>query len=1094
MKNRLTTLWLAVALLLATACQPIQAPAAGTIPPAEAGAPTATSPYRQQVTAVDFLGEVTFATGTIFADTELGGLSGLVYAAETDLYYAISDDRSQRNPARLYTLTIDLSDGQLAEGDVVFQGATTLLDESGVPYPENGIDPEGIARTADGRLFISSEGNVNAEPPLNPFIREHSVAGDYVAEIALPAYYLPNADRTAGIRNNLAFESLVVSLDGDYLWTAVEGALAQDGPIATLENESLVRILQLDLASGEPVHEYVYVTDAIPQAPDPADGAADNGLVDLLPLDTAGTFLAMERGYAQGVGNNIRLYQAQTNGALDVLGRESLLWEAEALPYEMDPPVAKTLLADRGELGATLDNMEGMSYGPLLPDGRQTVIISSDNNFNETQQTVIVALALTIAEIPTAFATVETPYTVDEADVAEGVLAGDSDDPAIYVHPTDPAQSMVLATLKDGGLVVFDLAGNLLDTVFPAEYGVDHGEIRYNNVDLVYGFPLGDTTVDLAVDLAVASDRQNDTIAVFAIDPATRTVSDITAPDMITTIFGVDDGEQTAYGLATYTEPATGNVYVYITQADGAQVAQLQLRAAGNGQVTAAVVRMITVPAVSDDPEDSQTEGLVVDRELGFLYVALEDGVDAGLAIVKYDAAAEGGDNPEPLALLATDALLPDVEGLTIYYGPDGSGYLLASSQGDSTYAVYERAGDNAYLGSFAVGGRNGIDAANESDGADLINVSLGDAFPNGLLVVQDGANEPQYLAENDEELENRSTNFKFVPWENVANAFAEPLLIDPTSYHPRTVGNSGDDQATESTDLTVMTFNVWGGGANEGKPVDETVAAIQAAGADIIGVQETRLESDPCTAESCPATGPSVAQAVADALGFYYYDQTQENVALWSNAVISRYPIGDATPNDLGVAIDVDGRTVYAFNIHLTDFPYQPYQLLNIDYGDAPFLATAEEAVAAAQAARGPALELLMADLAAADGADAAFIFGDFNEPSHWDWTEAAVTAGLQPLIVEWPTTVAIESQGFLDAFRTANPDVVAQPAFTWTPTSDPSDPEDHHDRIDFVFARGAGLTVEEAHVVGEKSPEADIVVTPWPSDHRAIVAKVRF
>jgi exodeoxyribonuclease III len=95
---------------------------------------------------------------------------------------------------------------------------------------------------------------------------------------------------------------------------------------------------------------------------------------------------------------------------------------------------------------------------------------------------------------------------------------------------------------------------------------------------------------------------------------------------------------------------------------------------------------------------------------------------------------------------------------------------------------------------------------------------------------------------------------------------------------------------------------------------------------------------------------------------------------------------------------------------------------------------------------------------------------------------------------VVEWPTTVAIESQGFVDAFRTANPDVAAKPAFTWTPTGDPSDPEDHHDRIDFVFARGAGLTVEEAHVVGEKSPEADIVVSPWPSDHRAIVAKVRF
>ncbi|MBK8050045.1 MAG: endonuclease/exonuclease/phosphatase family protein [Anaerolineales bacterium] len=271
-------------------------------------------------------------------------------------------------------------------------------------------------------------------------------------------------------------------------------------------------------------------------------------------------------------------------------------------------------------------------------------------------------------------------------------------------------------------------------------------------------------------------------------------------------------------------------------------------------------------------------------------------------------------------------------------------------------------------------------------------------------------------------------------------------------------------------------------------------MAAIRAAGADIVGMQETRLEPDPCTAESCAATGASVAREIADTLGYYYYDQEQTNAALWANAILSRYPIVNATPNDLGVAINVDGRTVYAFNIHLTDFPYQPYQLLGIEYGDAPFLTTATEAVDAAKTARGPALELLMADLKTADGAAASFIFGDFNEPSHLDWTAASVTAGLQPLAVEWPSTLAIESQGFTGALRAVYPDVAAKPAFTWTPTTDPTDPEDHHDRIDFVFARGDGLVIDAASVVGEKSPEADIIVTPWPSDHRAIQAKVRF
>lgn len=305
------------------------------------------------------------------------------------------------------------------------------------------------------------------------------------------------------------------------------------------------------------------------------------------------------------------------------------------------------------------------------------------------------------------------------------------------------------------------------------------------------------------------------------------------------------------------------------------------------------------------------------------------------------------------------------------------------------------------------------------------------------------------------------------------------------------TVAGCSDSQPAT---LTVMSFNVYGGGANEGKSVDETVAVIEAVGADIVGIQETRLESDPCTADACPPTGDSVARQIAERLGYHYHDQTGENEALWANAIISRYPIGEATAHDLGVAIEVEGRTVYAYNIHLDDSPYQPYQLLGIEYGDSPFLTTEAEAIEAARATRGGAIELLREDLAAADGADATFVFGDFNEPSFRDWTPEAVTAGSQPLAVRFPTTEAVEAEGFVDAFRVAHPDPVARPGFTWTPTSEPSDPEDHHDRIDFVFARAERLRIEEAAIVGEKEPEADIVVTPWPSDHRAVVATVTF
>lgn len=293
---------------------------------------------------------------------------------------------------------------------------------------------------------------------------------------------------------------------------------------------------------------------------------------------------------------------------------------------------------------------------------------------------------------------------------------------------------------------------------------------------------------------------------------------------------------------------------------------------------------------------------------------------------------------------------------------------------------------------------------------------------------------------------------------------------------------------------LTVMTFNVWGGGANEGRSIADTAAVIRAAGADIVGIQETRPESPQCDADSCPPAGESIAAQLAAALGFHYHDQVATNGALWANAILSRYPIGAATPHDLGVAIDLGGRRVYAFNIHLTDYPYQPYQLLHIPYGDAAFLSTGADAERAAEAARGAGIRLLLEDLEAAAGADAAFVFGDFNEPSHRDWTQRAAAAGRVPVAVRFPSARAVEAQGFVDAWRSCHPDEMETPGYTWEAVERPASEPVHHDRIDYVFARGPALIVERAQIYGEKSPAADVVLTPWPSDHRAVVATVRY
>ncbi len=298
---------------------------------------------------------------------------------------------------------------------------------------------------------------------------------------------------------------------------------------------------------------------------------------------------------------------------------------------------------------------------------------------------------------------------------------------------------------------------------------------------------------------------------------------------------------------------------------------------------------------------------------------------------------------------------------------------------------------------------------------------------------------------------------------------------------------------ASAETTLRVMSFNVWGAGANEDKGIGETVAAIRAAGADVVGLQETRVESDPCTAEACPAVGDSRAAAIAAALGWaHVHDQTADSPALWANAVISRHPITGVSPGDLGVKLDVDGKVVWLFNIHLDDEPYQPYQILGIEYGPAPFITTADEAVKWATETRGPALDLLFADMKAAEGAAAVFVTGDFNEPSFHDWTSVAVADGVKPLAVDWPTTTRFFENGFTDAYRQIYPEATAKPAYTWTPRYPEDAADDHPDRIDFVLMRGQGVTVTGAAIVGEDGPRSDIVVMPWPSDHRAVVAAV--
>jgi 3-phytase len=419
-------------------------------------------------------------------------------------------------------------------------------------------------------------------------------------------------------------------------------------------------------------------------------------------------------------------------------------------------------------------------------------------------------------------AAVETPPLFD--DKAGG--KANADDPAIWVHPTDPAVSLILGTKKTAGLAVYDLAGRERQSIAPPgapSAGDSAG--RFNNVDVIYGFALGGRRVDLAV----VTDRGRDRIRFYAIDPRAARgqappLTDVTAA-AAPLVFAADAAEvnaqATAYGLAVRGPRRHGPALVFASRRHRAEVATLALEATADGHVTYRRVDTLRLPTTfalpdgtswspceDDDGVAPQVEGMVVDTERDVLYLAQEDVGIWAVPLgdrrraprlvdrvrefgVPYDRAPDPAEGGFTCAIrfdrdpgFGGAHLSADAEGLTIYYGAHHRGYLLASSQGDSTFAVYDRNGDNAYLGGFRVADSGAIDGADHSDGAAVINVPLGRAFPRGLFVTQDGDDTP--IVRDPGGSPRVVTGFKLVPWEDIASAFACPLAVDPRGHDPR--------------------------------------------------------------------------------------------------------------------------------------------------------------------------------------------------------------------------------------------------------------------------------------------------------------------
>ncbi|OKK16321.1 hydrolase [Streptomyces sp. CB00455] len=406
--------------------------------------------------------------------------------------------------------------------------------------------------------------------------------------------------------------------------------------------------------------------------------------------------------------------------------------------------------------------------------------------------------------LPTVTATTETPSLFD--DKAGG--NANADDPAIWRNDRDPDASLVIATAKQGGLRVYDLDGHEVQALpAPAAPRAGGKPGRFNNVDLVTGLRFPDGR---RYDVAVASDRGRDQLRIYRIDPArpSAPLVDVTDESAAPLVFSADqaevDDQHTAYGLATWTDPKTGRAYAVASRRHTTTLALTELTPSASGKVGYRLVRTASLPSRFTLPNGStwtpcaapgelpQVEGMVIDPDSGDLYAGQED-----VGIWKLDADLRDGaeliekvrsygvpgtyDAQSDACTAGADPgyggrhIAADVEGLTIWRDPEDTeddGYLIASSQGDNTFAVFDRDDDNDFVRSLRIG--NGAaagapDGSEQCDGAAVTSAPLGKRFPKGLLVVQDGANTP---GSTDTDGEARTdTNFKFVDWRKVAHA-----------------------------------------------------------------------------------------------------------------------------------------------------------------------------------------------------------------------------------------------------------------------------------------------------------------------------------
>ena len=320
-------------------------------------------------------------------------VSAITYDRQRDRLYALCNDRNQSAPVRFCTLklTFNSTDDSAGIGFQTDIEAVTLTHKDGQTDTKGIIDTGGIAVTPQKTVFISSDITSDS---IIPAVQEFDInSGQLLTSLPIPKRYLPDAIdnniRTRGIQDNLGFTSLTLNPTGTIpasgepirLFTATESALVQDkSPDEATGVKS--RLLHYLIGYGPPVliAEHLYLLD-----PTPSD-VTSNGLVELLTLDQGGHFLSLERSKSPS-GFNAKLFQMTTGGATDTSRIDSLKG-----PINGIQPVKKKLLLDLKNLGVSLSDLQGMTFGPRLPDGTRSLLLVGNDPAQQVTQFLLFRL------------------------------------------------------------------------------------------------------------------------------------------------------------------------------------------------------------------------------------------------------------------------------------------------------------------------------------------------------------------------------------------------------------------------------------------------------------------------------------------------------------------------------------------------------------------------------------------------------------------------------------------------------------------------------------------------------------------------------